>query len=170
MSVEQWRRLAEISTARWGRALGVIVPVPVVLGVIQRESSGDPRAIGDQGQSRGLMQVKAATARTLGLEDPRQLHVPAIGIDYGVRYLAQQLARYGGRVPAALAAYNAGSARFNEREQFVNQAYVDQVLRFAQGFARGAAAAAPWLLVAGVLATMLIMVSGSRRRRRLVAA
>ena len=113
------------------------------------------------------MQVKDTTARELGLSDPLQLHVPAIGIDYGVRYLAKQLARYGGKIPNAVAAYNAGSARFTERETFVNQAYVDAVLRFARGFAGGARAAAPWLLGAGVLALALWALSRSRRRRRL---
>ena len=66
-----------------------------------------------------------------------ELHIPSVGIAYGARYLASKLERYHGDTTMAVAAYNAGSARFS-RDQYVNQGYVDAVienLRSLQGVA-----------------------------------
>lgn len=149
------------SAARWGPRFGVVVPVPVVKGIIGKESSFNPAAVrreSDGRISRGLMQVLEGTARDLGLSQPTRLHEPAVGIDFGVKYLAQQLARYRGNVPAAVAAYNAGTARVDAGGRFRNQSYVDHVLEHARGFA--GAVALPAALGLGIFVLWWL-----RRRR-----
>jgi soluble lytic murein transglycosylase-like protein len=81
--------------------------------------------------SWGLMQLMLATAREiLGKPDltTTQLIQPRINIDAGAKYLRKQLDRYGGNIKSAIAAYNAGSARFDKNGKYVNQSYVDKVL------------------------------------------
>lgn len=166
--VERWRPLAAAAAARASARHGVQLSADLVLAIVQRESlpPGNPRSIGDNGQSFGLMQVKAPTARELGLSDPRLLLNPAVGLAYGAEYLAKQLKRYGGRVAHAVAAYNAGSARFDERERFVNQQYVDYVLGALRN---GAAAALPtstagWIVTGGGVLLLLAAAASMRRR------
>lgn len=79
--------------------------------------------------SYGLMQVLFVVAQEVGFvsPDPEYLFVPAIGLDYGCRKLAQLLAWAGGDVTRALAAYNGGRVA-NGRPPFRNQAYADKVL------------------------------------------
>jgi soluble lytic murein transglycosylase-like protein len=157
---------AEISSAiaRWAPHYGVTIPAQLVRAVIDVESKGDPEAIRrerDGELSLGLMQVKESTARDLGVA-PATLLSPAIGISTGVRYLAIQLARYGGQVRDAIAAYNAGSVRRRSSGQYVNQGYVDDVWRAFTG-AGGVAA----YLLAGaavyVLAAAAVRSRGGRR-------
>jgi len=78
------------------------VPPALALAVMHQESRGRQSAVSPKGAT-GLMQLMPATARELGVDrmDPLQ------NIDGGVRYLAQQLKRFG-TAPLALAAYNAG--------------------------------------------------------------
>lgn len=165
MNADRFRALAASSAARWGRVLGVTVPVGLVLAIVQKESRGRTDAVRrepDGRVSRGLMQVLEGTARELGVTNPLELHVPWVGIDVGTHYLAKQLARYGGRIPHAVAAYNAGSARFTERETFVNQDYVDAVLRRFRGAAAPAVAIAAGLAI--VVGGVLLARAGRRRR------
>lgn len=81
--------------------------------------------------SWGLMQLMLATAREV-LSDPNltttQLIQPRVNIEAGTRYIAQQLKRYGNNVKSAIAAYNAGSARFTKDGKYINQPYVDKVV------------------------------------------
>jgi hypothetical protein len=122
------------SASRWGSHYGVAV-APELVGAImlQENPQLDPaRVTAEPGgrQSFGLMQVLGSTAVDLGYPDPRALLEPAVGIDAGTQYLAKQLARYGGDVDAAVAAYNAGSVRFDTQERYINQPYVDRVRGF----------------------------------------
>jgi len=55
--------------------------------------------------ARGPMQFMPETAARYGLKDP---HDPRAAIDAAARYLRDLLAKFGGRVELALAAYNAG--------------------------------------------------------------
>ncbi len=177
VAAERYRGLAAVSAAKWGQHFGVRIPVEWVLAMIMAESSGDPRAVGDNGRSRGLLQVLDTTAAEMGLADPRRLFDPATGIDYGVRYYAKQVARYGGNLMHGVAAYNGGSVAFDERERYRNQGHVDKVLGWLRSIAPslapepGAPAPAPLglLPLAGLFAlgALLAFVKrGNRRGRR----
>jgi hypothetical protein len=79
----------------------------LVHAVIQAESNYRPRARSEVG-ARGLMQVMPSTARALGVTSAGALFDPRQNVEAGVKYLKSLLERFGGDVPAALAAYNAG--------------------------------------------------------------
>jgi hypothetical protein len=74
--------------------------------LVWQESRWNPSAVSPKG-AKGLGQLMPATARDLGV-DPRD---PAGNLDGAARYLRQQLDLFGGNVPLALAAYNAGAKR-----------------------------------------------------------
>jgi soluble lytic murein transglycosylase-like protein len=75
----------------------------LALEVARAESSLNPAAIGDDGQSIGLFQLKLSTAAMLGV-DPYDV---AQNIQGGIMYLRQLLAQFGDSAKAA-AAYNCG--------------------------------------------------------------
>jgi soluble lytic murein transglycosylase-like protein len=76
----------------------------LVLAVVGVESAFHPEAVSPKG-AQGLMQLMPETAASLGVEDAFD---PTENLDGGVRHLGALLARYGGDVERALAAYNAG--------------------------------------------------------------
>jgi soluble lytic murein transglycosylase-like protein len=77
----------------------------LVQAVIQAESNYDPFAVSPKG-AQGLMQLMPGTARSLAV---RNSFHPEQNIEAGVRHLKDLLTRFGGRIPEALAAYNAGA-------------------------------------------------------------
>ncbi len=112
-----WDAVQELSAARG-------VDPYLVAAVMREESAFGPAAVSRAG-ARGLMQLMPATARrvarTLALPDPlpEGLHAPALNLTLGIAYLAQVLEEFGGNLPLALAAYNAGpQAARRWREQF----------------------------------------------------
>jgi soluble lytic murein transglycosylase len=81
----------------------------LLLAIMRQESQFDPEALSPVG-ARGLMQLMPNTAAQIVGHpvDLRALADPATNIDLGARYLRHLLDRYDGRVPWAIAAYNAG--------------------------------------------------------------
>lgn len=130
-----------------------IVPQPLIKAVIGAESAYDPRAYRAEPQindaSRGLMQLLERTARSLGhVGGVDSLFDPLNSINLGSKLLAENYkhARAGkpGAAPGdlwevAISAYNAGwsrerpnDAKRNASGAFVNQSYVDKVLRLTK--------------------------------------
>lgn len=116
------------------------VPVALVKAVMAKESSFNPKAYKAEPQiddaSRGLMQVLFRTAKNLGFKgaSPDMLFDPGINIEFGTALLADNLKRTGGKVDAAVAAYNAGWSKVRPNDAprkpdntYVNQSYVDDV-------------------------------------------
>ena len=95
------------------------VDTAVALGLIRQESSFDSSTISPAG-ARGLMQLMPGTAATVAHQigitttpvalvfDPRQ------NMRLGTAYLREMLDRYGGSLPMAFAAYNAGPRRVDQ--------------------------------------------------------
>jgi soluble lytic murein transglycosylase-like protein len=96
---------------RWSRAHGVD-PL-LTLGVMRQESAYKSWAV-SSANAVGLLQILPVTgalvARDLGQDrfSPRDLLDPATSIRFGTWYLGRLLARFHGRAPLAVAAYNAG--------------------------------------------------------------
>jgi soluble lytic murein transglycosylase-like protein len=106
------------------------VEYALVKAIIKAESDFDRLAVSPKG-ARGLMQLMPATAAELNV---RNAFAPRDNIDGGCRYLRVLLERYGGNLPLAVAAYNAGIRRVEEaggvppiRE---TRAFVARVLRY----------------------------------------
>ena len=118
----------------------------LLAGLVRQESNFNPTA-GSPAGARGLTQLMPGTAAGLGVTDVTD---PVQSLDGGARYLAQQLAAFGGDVTKALAAYNAGPGAVQRHggvpPYAETQAYVQKVQAFAAAY-RGTpavtAAAAP---------------------------
>lgn len=87
--------------------------------IARQESEFNPRAV-SHANALGLMQVlpetAARTARAAGLGYSRNRLVldPAYNMTIGSHYLRQRLEQFGGSLPLAIAAYNAGENRVEE--------------------------------------------------------
>jgi len=80
--------------------------------------------------SWGLMQVMGGVAREHGYTgDLPKLCAPMVGLQYGMLHLRKFFAKYQ-NWPDALASYNAGSPRKGTDGKYLNQTYVDKVLRY----------------------------------------
>ncbi|MBI5281849.1 MAG: lytic transglycosylase domain-containing protein [Candidatus Solibacter usitatus] len=97
--------------------------------VIERESDFAPCAVSRAG-ALGLMQLMPGTAFDLGVDDPFD---PEQNIAAGSRFLRTLLDRFGGDLPLALGAYNAGPARVTAAGGILpireTRDYVDGIMR-----------------------------------------
>lgn len=82
----------------------------IVMAMIWRESRYNADAVGDSGNSLGLMQIQpywhGGRMERLGCED---LLDPYQNVVVGIDYLAESIERYDGDIAKALVAYNQGS-------------------------------------------------------------
>lgn len=105
----------------------------LLASVVSAESAGRAGAISNKG-ALGLMQVMPATARGLGVRDPRQmLSNPVLALSTGAVYLKQLQRQFGNNVPLVLAAYNAGPGAVMRAGKRVpryreTQAYVTRIM------------------------------------------
>ena len=112
------------------------IPVEIILAVIEKESEFDANAIGDEGESFGLMQVlkKHHLPRMEKLNCPDLLD-PYQNTTVGVDYLAECLEKNEGNIERALIAYNAGQAGANKHyfsKGIYSNAYSREVLEIAE--------------------------------------
>ncbi|MCX5785868.1 MAG: lytic transglycosylase domain-containing protein [Elusimicrobia bacterium] len=87
------------------------VDINLILAVIQKESSFDPKAYNPSG-AVGLMQVLPSTARCLGLKNAKTLWEPEVNIKYGVKYLKTLWSEFGADDTLSLAQCHPGGAGF----------------------------------------------------------
>lgn len=134
-----WPREAEWNRTVDTYALVNDVPAALIKAVIAKESGFNPDAYKAEPQiddaSMGLMQILLRTAQALGFKGQAvELFDPLTSIKYGSMLLSANLKQANGNVSVAVAAYNAGwskarphDAPRDDKGQFVNQAYVDDV-------------------------------------------
>ena len=119
------------------------VEVNLILALVKRESTFNPKAISRNG-AVGLLQLMPPTARGLGLKVPAYQNVrkptpdpniderfhPPKNLEAGVKYLDNMLERYDGDYSLALAAYNAGPGNVRKNGKLSRSAerYVGRVL------------------------------------------
>lgn len=93
------------------------VPEELVHRVIMRESRYQPRLVG-RGGTIGLMQIKLATARSLGYTgDAEGLRDPDTNLTYGVKYLAGAYRAANGDHARAIHYYAAGYYQIAKRQR-----------------------------------------------------
>lgn len=96
------------------------LPPGLMSAVCFAESTHRPSAVNvhDGGsKSLGLCQLKLATARLVGFTGTeKDLLDPGLNIYYSGKYLKRQLSRYGGDIPKAVSAYNAGTYRPSNKD------------------------------------------------------
>ena len=126
------------------------VPASFVHAVVKRESNYNPQAKG--GSALGLMQIKHATARSLGYTgDAAGLYDPATNLRYGVAYLA--------------GAYRTAQGNLSQAYQYYNRGYYYAAKR--QGISTEVAAVvAPVAASASALASLFGGGAADTRRRR----
>jgi soluble lytic murein transglycosylase len=102
------------------------VSFSLLKALIKTESDFNPRAVSNAG-AIGLMQIMPANVKALKIKNPFD---PLENILGGARYLKQLINRFDGKLPLALAAYNAGPniveryqriPPFKETEDFVEK-------------------------------------------------
>ena len=122
MGGTQLRAMADSVARREG------VDPKLLAALVDAESGWDPLARSNKG-AQGLTQLMPETAQKLGVGSPLDPEQNLIG---GARYLRQMLDHFGGDVPRALAAYNAGPGAVERAGGVPNypetQAYVRRIL------------------------------------------
>lgn len=113
----------------------------IVIAIIERESNYDASAVGDNGESAGLMQIQEHNhydrIERLGVTN---LFDPIDNVEVGVDYLAHCIERNGGNIEMALMSYNAGQKGANENyfsKGIYSNAYSQNVLEIAQRLKEG---------------------------------
>lgn len=86
--------------------------VPVIYAMVDHESGRRIRAVGDGGESLGLLQLHARGLGS-GMTDAQRFD-PAQNLRRGIDYHARYLRAFNGEMGAAIASHNAGQAAVNK--------------------------------------------------------
>lgn len=117
----------------------------LIKAVIKAESNFDSQAVSAKG-AKGLMQLMPDTAADLNVWNPFD---PQENIFGGTNYLRQMMARFGGNLRLALAAYNAGPGRVETAQGIPlipeTQQYVSNVIQHYRQMSASAPSASRWL-------------------------
>ncbi len=108
------------------------IPESLIQAVIKQESGFNNSAVSSKG-AMGLMQLMPETANSLGVENPFNPEENILG---GTRYLVDLLNQYNGNLNLALAAYNAGPNRVENKIPGISETkdFIDSVLRHYQRY------------------------------------
>ncbi len=116
----------------WVQSVHFDIDYYLITAIISAESSFNPLAIGDNGDSYGLMQLYLGGAGYGHL--PSQLLEIDYNLEVGVAYLRQCIDAYPDELPRAVAAYNRGIDGASWLDSPEADAYVDKVLDWAEYF------------------------------------
>lgn len=115
--------------SKYAKAYGV--PVDLAHAVVRVESNFNPKARGSAGEV-GLMQIKPATARSMGYRGKTKgLYDPETNIKFGMKYLSMAHELGGGETCGTILRYNAGHAA--KRMNPVSKRYCGKVLALIGG-------------------------------------
>lgn len=105
--------------------------------IIKAESNFNPRAVSKKG-AKGLMQLMPENIRAFNVSDPFD---PRENIMGGTRYIKRMISRFGGQLPLAIAAYNAGPEKVDQYQQIPpykeTQDFVKRVLKYYRVYQKG---------------------------------
>jgi len=79
----------------------------LLMAIARKESRFNPKAV-SWADAQGLMQINPTTAKRMTGRDQTDLFNPQTSIELGARHIQADLSRFSGRLPLAIAAYNAG--------------------------------------------------------------
>jgi soluble lytic murein transglycosylase-like protein len=106
------------------------IDFPLLKALIKVESNFNPRAVSHKG-AKGLMQIMPGNYTMLNIRDPFN---PKENIMGGARYLKLLIKKFQGRLPLALAAYNAGPTAVERYRRIPpykeTQIYVKKVMKY----------------------------------------
>lgn len=113
------------------------VETSLLKAIIKAESDFDPRAVSKRG-AMGLMQIMPENVTIFRIKNPFD---PWENVMAGTRYFKTLFDRFEGRLPLALAAYNAGPSTVDRYRSIPpypeTRRYVEKVMNFYRAFKKG---------------------------------